>query len=664
MPAAAFSVIGALVASRRPANPIGWMFCAAGVGSALQLFGLEYAAYGLVARPGSLPGAELAAWVANWAWVPVFGTIPFLLLLFPDGRLLSKRWAPVLWVASAGVAINLTREAVAATFAPFPNVLNPLAVPRLARALGALTGELVWFGAAVLAAASLVLRFHRSRGEERQQMKWFVFGGAIVTLGLLQLAVAVTTTSFNPPKASQILGVLCFAALPATTGMAILRHRLYDIDVVITRTVAYAALAGFITAVYVAIVVGLGAALGAGDELNPALSIAATAVVAAAFQPVKMWVKRLANRLVYGDRATPYEVMASFSARMAAALSVEEVLPRMAEAAAAGLAAERVRVRVFLPRGDERSFTWPKEASLRGFELVVSVTVASETVGEIALSKAAGEPITPAEEALLSALASQAGPAMRNVSLTVELESRLAEISAQAAAIAESRRRLYFARDAEQRRIERDIHEGTERLLVELSADVREATALMERNPTEAAALLDDISVRASEALELLREIARGIYPPLLVDQGLVPALEAHIRKWTPAASLEVEEPARARFDPQAEAAVYFCCAAALKEAARSGAREVDVSLWLDHTSLAFAVRRSGDARGAEEGEGSPDSVLLDMVDRVEALGGRLDLARGGDGSVTVSGSVPAAFVSAPGGQNRAAPTLAMEARK
>src|SRR5207248_3305696 len=195
--------------------------------------------------------------------------------------------------------------------------------------------------AAVASVVSLVIRYRRSRDLEREQMKWLLYAAGLILLSIVAQApiTAALGSGMYGTNVSNAVTSFAFVFIPLAIGIAVLRYRLYDIDVVINRTLVYGLLAAFITAVYVGIVVGIGAALGGGTRPNLLLSIVATAVVAVAFQPVREWTRRMANRLVYGRRATPYEVMAGFADRMADTLSVDEALPRTAEGAARGVGA-------------------------------------------------------------------------------------------------------------------------------------------------------------------------------------------------------------------------------------------------------------------------------------------------------------------------------------
>src|SRR5712691_12827856 len=229
----------------------------------------------------------------------------------------------------------------------------------------------------VASIASLVIRLRRARGEEREQMKWLAFavGLAIVTIGVGSVLASIfgadSTTVAGTILIAAILAVLAF--IPVAAGIAILKYRLYEIDVVINKTVVFGVLAAFISVVYVGIVVALGGSAGARTG-SPVTSVVATAVVALLFQPARERVRRFANRLVYGKRATPYEVMAGFSHRMAGTLSVDQVLPEMAEAAARGVGAARSQVTLLLPDGGERAVSWPEGAGADGFARRIPVT--------------------------------------------------------------------------------------------------------------------------------------------------------------------------------------------------------------------------------------------------------------------------------------------------
>jgi signal transduction histidine kinase len=417
---------------------------------------------------------------------------------------------------------------------------------------------------------------------------------------------------------------------------------LRGIDGVLSKAVVLGSLAAFITAIYVGIVVGIGALLGVGDQGEVELSILATTVVALAFQRVRARAQRFANRLVYGERAAPYEVMADFSRRVAGTLSVDQVLPGMAETAARGVGASAGRVRVFLADGSERAVSWPDLDPHADFTRRIGVTYQGEPIGEIAVAKPPSEPPTPAEERLLDDLARQAGLALHNVRLTEELGLSLEELSEQSEQLRLSRRRLVTARDAQRRGLERDIREGPQRQLREIGRQLAGATASLEADPGAADRLLDAVGGQANGTLEGLRDLARGIFPPLLADKGIVPALEAHIRKVAAAAWVEPDPGfADTRFDADTEAAVYFCCLQAVQNVLRHA----------DNAPSSIRLRRDGETvefTVSDQGPGfdpdlSPEGMGIQiMKDRVDALDGTLEVRSQPGHGTTVRGRVPA----------------------
>ena len=327
------AVVGFVLASRRPGNRIGWLLLAAGLGLGLRTFAHQYALHALIAAPGSWPGGRAAAWLSNWIWVIPIAMLAFVLLLFPTGRLRSRRWRPAAWFVGGALALATAGALVTATrlwARPFPT------------SIGQMGGSAVAFAPAVcvlaalaVGAAAVVVRFARSVGEERLQLKWFA---AAAVLLIVSYAAGLPFSS-GPVTVLTSLAVLClFAAI----AVAVLKYRLYDFDLVISKAVLYGSLAVFITAVYAALVVGVGTL--AGNTRSPLLAALAAAVVAVAFQPVRQRAGRLANRVVYGRRASPYQVLSEFAQRIGGTYAAGEVLPRMAQIVAAGTGAERVVV--------------------------------------------------------------------------------------------------------------------------------------------------------------------------------------------------------------------------------------------------------------------------------------------------------------------------------
>jgi signal transduction histidine kinase len=653
-----FSTLGRLIITRTE-NTIGWIFLGIGAAGAL---GLPAEGYLLAAFEtpyvASLPGTEVAGLFASAMPAIAAMAIPMLFLLFPTGRPPTPRWNWIAWLWLAGSFLSLVwlilRPGSIYGEPERFSIDNPIGVPFLdeLRFLFFDLGSATILVSAVASIASLVVRYRRSRGEERQQLKWLMLVallalGIFVTMSLLDafIDVAGGTSAVVENLMWGSFVLILALGIPIATTLAIFRYRLYEVDVVISKTIVYAGLAVFISLAYVAIVVGIGALVG-GDDANAALQIAATATVAIAFEPARERLQRFGNRLVYGKRATPYEVMSSFGYRMGAVPSVDAVLPDMAEASARGVGGTAARVTLLLADGGERSVTWPTDEPLDDPTFVLPIAHAGARIGEIAIAKPANEPLRPAERRLLEDLAGHAGLALHNIRLASDLEAKAEELAAQTREIERSRERLVTARDAQRRRLERELRDGigTELATIrdEVGSDARRVT--VDHDAVQRS--LDDLGTRANDALNELRDVARGIFPPLLIDEGLAAALEAHVRKSGAGAGLEIDPRVTgARFEPASENAAYFCCVQALQNAQRHApGSNVTIRLGLDGPGvLTFEVRDDGagfDPATVELREG-----IQIMTDRIAALGGTIAIkSKLGEGT-TVSGRIPAAVL-------------------
>ena len=616
---AASTGVGALLWYRRAGRALGPLFAFVGASVALDV---ALSGYVHEAAIDDLPGANWVAWVFQSA-IGLAGAIYLILQLFPTGRPLTPRWRALVWLTLAAIAVSIVGPAlgVTANFTQnFPQITHPLQVvsPSLAESLvsiGGLAGVVVLLASAV----EIVLRYRRSTGVERAQMKWFTAASAVT-------AVGVALGAFLVPQPDVPFALLT-PLIPIAAGIAILRYRLYDIDLVLSKTLVFALLAAFITVVYVLVVAAIGSITGAG-------SLLATVIVAVLFQPARVWARRLANRLVFGERATPYEVMAGFSERVADAVSTEEVLPQMAEAAGAGVGAAEVTIRVTLPDGGERVERWqgPAAGGRIAEPWVTTIVHQGEPVATLTVTKPANDPLTPAERGLLEDLGAQAGLAVHNVRLTEELAIRLRELDVQAADLRVSRERLVTARDAQRRGLQRDIQEGPERQLLDIGRALETVT-----EPAQ----LDPLIERANDTLDGLRDLARGVFPPLLADQGIVPALEAHIRKVGAHATVDAPALAGRRFDADVEACAYFCCLQAIQNVLRhAGNAPSRVRLGLDGEELTFEIADEGP--GFDVARTSRGMGLQIIQDRVDALEGSLEVRSDASGT-TVMGRIPTA---------------------
>ena len=618
-----------MIASRRPENAIGWLLLAAGFALGLTGFSRAYALHALVVDPGVFPGGRTAAWISNtFGSVPV-GLLPFLFLLFPTGKLPSPRWRPALWFSWVEFALLLVTTAIFATSI----WSRPFTLGDRARSLDSFALTLFVVVLLMLPVATFVsfvsvaIRYRGAVGDERIQLKWFV------TAALFVLLTFTATLLTNLPVA-QISFDLALVFLYVAIGVAILKHRLYDIDVIISKAVVYGILGAFITVVYVAIVVVVGTFIGATQFL----SLVATAIVAIAFQPARDRAKRTANRVIYGKRATPYEVLSGFSEHVSETYGGEDILPRMARLLAEGTGATDATVWLRVDDEMRPAATWPVPAQPRtsiasdadglpafpDVDAAVAVRHGSDLLGALTVTKPPSDPILPEEDKLLGDLAAQAGLVLENFRLIEDLRS--------------SRLRLVAAQDEERRRLERNIHDGAQQQLVALAVKVRLAEGLVGQDEQRQREALHGILDDAQDALENLRDLARGIYPPLLADRGLPEAIEAQARKAP--FPVTVDHDGVGRYPRDIEAAVYFSVLEALQNVAKyAEASNVVVRLRRDRGDLAFSVEDDGrgfDVRATPYGMG-----LQNMADRLAALGGTLDVRSAPDQGTTVSGRIP-----------------------
>ena len=378
--AVASVIAGAMIVVRQPHNVIGWLLLAVPLWAAFAFVAGDYATLALVTAPASLPFGRAAAWIDRWAIAPTLSIPILLFLLYPDGRIPSRRWRPVLWLACIAPAVTtllfaLTPGRMTGAFAQLTSVrvINPTGIPGTGGVIPVLseaTGGASLL-AAILAGVSLVARFRSRRGDERQQIKWLAFVGAafLAELALtMGVGIPLQDSAAVHGLGDWMFGLMFLTlavGIPAACAVAILKYRLYDIDVVISKTVVYAVLVVFITVVYTLVVVGAGAIAGAGRRPGLGLSILATALIAVAFQPVKERAQRFANRLVYGRRATPYQALAQLSERVAGTCATESLLPTMARIVAEATGAARADV--WLRDGDELGAvaSWPADAEPR-----------------------------------------------------------------------------------------------------------------------------------------------------------------------------------------------------------------------------------------------------------------------------------------------------------
>ena len=636
----AFLAAATLAMRAQPSNGAVWALASAGLFGVSSSFGSHLAAWrtgfgvGAIER-GEVPGspsdydtlAAIGINVSMWAWIPAaFLLATFLLILFPAGHVPSRRWRAALWVAGVSmVALSMQGAVRLAPWVetPYATVLGQADGTTMAGSIGLLMLPLM--AIALAAVIRIVVRYRQTTGEERLQYRWVTWA--------LGLYVVVGIFLFSALQALGDVGGLISTALlaniPVSIAVAITKHRLYDIDVVISRTFVYGSLAAFIGLVYVGVVVGLGALVGSGDEPNAVLSVGATALVAVGFQPVRRRLERVANRLVFGRRATPYEVLSEFSRRVAA--TSNDLLDDAARSLAEGTRAERVVISVMVGGEALEAAAWPEVAAASAEPVSFPIVDGDATLGSLDMYLPAGQQLQDDDRRLAEQLASGMGLALRNQLLTERLEARVEELR-------ESRRRLVAVQDETRRRLERDLHDGAQQQLVALKVKLGLGRAIAEKDgATRTAQLLEGLSGEADAAVDAMREFARGVYPPLLEAEGLASAITAQARRVP--IPVSVDSDGIGRYPREIESTVYFCVLEALRNTVQhAGASQATVTLTQSNGALEFLVTDDGAGFDPDTARGVG---LTAMADRLDAMTGELAIHTEPGNGTTLTGTIP-----------------------
>ncbi len=622
----AFGVVGALAARRAPANAVGWLLLAAGF--LLANASLAQQLPVVLADPA----ATWSDWFGTWLWVLAPGCLQLAVLLFPNGRFLSNPWRRF------AALIVATWVLLAAASALGPDLLdgraNPAAAPFLRQVAPALTGaRLVVFVATTLgAAASIFQRWRAAGGVERLQLKWFLLGATLLPL-LVAAGSGAQAASGQGQGGQILLGVANAAAmlaLPAALGVAMLRHRLFDIDVVISRGLVYGLLGAGVTVTYLTITTLAGLVVGrSGGGLLFAL--VATGLAAVAFQPARTRLEAAVNRLVYGSRTAPEQILRRLATRLADATAPEHALEGLARELVQATSARSVVIWAGDGHGAHLIDAWPDGLGLAKDGMVVPIVHQGSQLGAMTIRDDPKHLLGPATIGLLNDVGAQLGLILANLRLTHELEARLLDLQ-------EASRRLVSAQEAERRRLERDLHDGAQQYLVELRLKLGLAKDALPVKATVARQLLDEARRGVAAATDSLRTLARGLVPRVLADEGLVAALrDLASRSPLP---LRIETDGIVRYAPVLEAIVYLCCSEAIINAAKhSAAKQVRLRLSQQGGEIAFVVEDDG--CGFDPPEIVNGMGLQNIRDRLSAAGGRLDIVSAPGRGTAIQGWVP-----------------------
>ena len=662
----AYPAVGALIASRLPSNLIGWIFCGVGLLHAVRRFTEAYADHALLEN-FALPWGKYVAW-SSTVVDPVAHLLGgvLLMLLFPDGWLPSRRWRIVAWTAAFGAAST----ALGLAFMPgqlFTHFYaeNPFGVVGvigggfttydLLPAL-ALVGMTLLLTSSIAALFSLIVRLRRARGDERQQLKWFLYAAVpgTVCLNVLLLGTmlyinalyVLQDSEYIPPWSAftgpRYVALFALLVLPVCTYIAILRYHLYDIDVLINRTLVYGALSTCVVGIYVLAVGGLGALFQARGNL--AVSLLATGLVAILFQPLRSRLQRGVNRLMYGERDDPYAVISRLGRRLEATLAPEAVLPTVVETIAQAL---RLPYAAILLKEGEGFRSAAAYGSPTGEPEALPLVYQREEIGRLVLSpRAPGEGFSDADRSLLEDLARQAEVAVHAVSLTADLQR--------------SRELLVATREEERRRLRRDLHDGLGPTLASLALKLDAARKLVRRKPGDAEELLSRLKNQTQDTVGEVRRLVYGLRPPALDDLGLAAAVrqqaeshgfvvdgfsgdaerEAGVEDETIFFSLEAPEDL-APLPAAVEVAAYRIVQEALTNVARHAhARTCSVRISVDRARGVLELEVRDDGVGIPE-DRRAGVGMSSMRERAEELGGTCEVEPMPTGGTRVLARLP-----------------------
>jgi two-component system, NarL family, sensor kinase len=617
-----FPLVGALAATRRPANPVGWIMLWVGLEASLWTLSFFYGAYGV--EVGRLPATKAAEWWAavNWPAGSALVGIVLLALLFPAGHASSPRWRPavgavVLVTVLVTVHDFLAPGTLTLSYASFENPLGTMAVQPLAASGGliALTSAAV----ALAAAGSLIARVRRASGDERAQLTWFVAaltlaGGVAAVLWIVWLAGDFHDAAW--PAAAGLVGL---GGVPLAIGVAILRFRLYEIDALLRRSLVYAVVTVLLLGAYVGLLLAIGPLPGTGQGF--AVAIVAAVPVALLFGPLRRHLQRSVNRRLYGDDEDPHAAVRELGRGLAGSLAPVTALPTVIETVTRTL---RVPYAAILLERDgvlepaASTGTPPEE------RLSLALAYAGARVGSLEIGLREGDELSSVDRMLLGGLARQAGVAAHAVLLAADLQR--------------SRERLVSAREEERRRLRRDLHDGLGPTLAGMVMQLGAADHLIAHGLPGADEALVEVKSAARAAVDDIRRLVYELRPPALDELGLVGALERQADAFSPL-DVRVESPAPVGGLPAAvEVAAYRIAVEAMTNVARHAhARHCRVRLALDEM---LVVEISDDGEGNAT-DFRANVGLESMRERAAELGGTCTIERGPSGGTRVHARIP-----------------------
>ena len=606
---------GWLLTLRSDHRRMGALFLLAGIAGSLNNISINLVLYSQLVAP--IPGIMVAAWLQDWLWIVLLAMVVLILLLFPNGHVPTRGWRPLLWVIVAYFGTFLTifiayRRPLGNSFERFEGLTapaNPTGVLLLPPAVESiLTGSLPLFLPLFMlaAVASLIYRLRRSQVQTRQQVKWVLYGaglaGTLIALQGVAGLVAPASPFVQMLQTHDVAGPLANLILVIVVGFALLKVRLYAIDLIVNRTLVYLGLTAVIVLVYVGIVAGLGNVLQARGSL--VLSITAAGAVAALFQPLQVRLQKGVNRLMFGQRDDPVGMLTQLTTRLETA---DDIIATLVDTIAMTLKLPYVAIHM----ASEVDAPAASSGVHPGHVEVIPLQYRQQPIGLLVVApRSPIEQLGEADRSLLYTVANLASTTLHALRLRDELQM--------------ARQRLVTAREEERRRIRRDLHDGLGPVLASLAMQADTARELLQTHPAQADSILTETVSQATSAVEEIRRIAHGLRPPALDDLGLAAALRQMAGSYRRHTAIYLEIPPT--LPPLAaalETAVYRITQEALANVARhADAGECVVQLAVDN-DFCLTIRDNGRGwqAGAVKGVG-----LHSMQERVAELGGRLQV--------------------------------------
>ena len=622
LPGACMLVPGALVLAYLPRHPLGWILCAAGIGTLLAAASTEYAIYSHFVN--ALPAGEWAGWLSEWASSTIVLVPGVALLLFPDGRLLGPRWRPALWCGLAAAPLVALNGALGiGEDLAFQG--NPFLSDATARSVGEPFG-LGWFLmilATLAGIAAIAARRRLAKGEAREQLRLLERAAAVVALTFSACAIGslLAPTAFD---VGAVAALTSLSILALTMGVAILRHRLYGLDVYVDRALVLSGTTLVLGLLYVGAVVLASSLL--GQDVHLGVALPATALVAIAFYPVRDRLQRSVNRLLHGQRDEPYAAISQLGRRLGDAIEPAQVLPVMAETIADALRLPYVAVEL---EGRSAAPAAAHGTPAAGIALLLPLVHAGERVGTLVLgARAHGEALSAADRRLLEDFARRASAAASAVALSVEVQR--------------SRERLVTAREEERRRLRGDLHDGLGPTLAGAVLTIDAARRVLASDPEAADALLDRAAASVEGTVADVRRVVYALRPPALDQLGLAGALRQQattLSAGDPQLTCDVYAPDPMPPLPAAvEVAAFRIAQEALTNVARhASARRAAGTITVDD-ALELEVRDDGCGLPKHHHHGVG---LTSMRERATELGGTFALNGAPDGGTLVHVHLP-----------------------